>query len=64
MNSQETKPHINVDFFEDLTGDIETPTDANIEDIGHRIRLLREKKGMSVEELSKMIKSVVKNQSG
>ncbi|MDM8542263.1 cupin domain-containing protein [Desulfococcaceae bacterium HSG9] len=54
MNSQETKPHINVDFFEDLTGDIETPANTDIEDVGNRIRLLREKKGMSVEELSKM----------
>ena len=54
MNSQETKPHINVDFFEDLTGDIETPANTDIEDVGNRIRLLREKKGMSVEELSQM----------
>ncbi len=54
MNSQETKPHINVDFFEDLTGDIATPTNTDIEDIGNKIRLLRKKKGMSVEELSKM----------
>ncbi len=54
MNAEESKPHINVDFFEDLTGDIETPANANVEDIGNRIKLLRQKKGMSIEELSKM----------
>jgi len=46
--------HINVDFFEDLTGDISSTKHKNIEEIGNRIKSLREEKGLSLEELSKM----------
>ncbi len=47
-------PHINVDFFEDLTGDISKSAQPSIEEIGNRIRKLREDKGQSLDELSKM----------
>lgn len=45
---------VNVDFFEDLTGDVSGLKDKGIEAIGERIRSLREKKGLSIEDLSKM----------
>jgi len=54
METKRKPPHINVDFFEDLTGDIsETPHDG-VEEIGKRIRILREEKGISLDELSNM----------
>jgi transcriptional regulator with XRE-family HTH domain len=48
------KPPINVDYFEDLTGDIKTSADIGCEQIGDRIRRLREEKGLSIAELSQM----------
>ena len=54
MENKKKPPHINVDFFEDLTGDIsETPRNG-VEEIGKRIRTLREEKGISLDELSNM----------
>ena len=54
MDTKKKPPHINVDFFEDLTGDIsETPREG-VEEIGKRIRTLREEKGISLDELSNM----------
>ncbi len=52
-NEQQT-PHINVDYFEDLTGDISASGPAGVEEIGHRLRSLREEKGISVEELARL----------
>ena len=54
METKNQKPHINVDFFEDLTGDILKSTDKAVEAIGERIKILREEKGLSLEDLSKM----------
>lgn len=54
MEPRDQKPHINVDFFEDLTGDICKPTPEGIEAVGDRIRALREEKGLSLDELSKL----------
>ena len=54
MEIKNQKPHINVDFFEDLTGDISEEAHKGIEDIGKRIRTLREEKGLSLDELSKL----------
>ncbi len=52
MGSKEQKPYINVDFFEDLTGDL-TPAEAQgVEEIGSRIQSLRKSKGISLEELA------------
>jgi len=48
------KPHINVDYFEDLTGDIETPDRAGVEEIGARVKSIREQKGLSLEQLSRL----------
>jgi transcriptional regulator with XRE-family HTH domain len=48
------KPYINVDFFEDLTGAIPETAKEGVEEIGARIRTLREEKGLSREELSNL----------
>jgi transcriptional regulator with XRE-family HTH domain len=54
MEKKNQKPHINVDFFEDLTGDIATSAQTAVEAIGDRIKVLRKEKGLSLDELSKM----------
>lgn len=52
------KPHINVDYFEDLTGQIKEHScslaEGGQEDIGQRIKAIREAKGISLDELSHM----------
>lgn len=59
MRVKKEKPYINVDFFEDLTGDISETEDKPLEhkgsdEIGTRIRKLRQGKKISLKELSKM----------
>lgn len=54
MEKNSEKPHINVDFFEDLTGDIVDRDDEGVEALGQKIKTLREKKGMSLEAMSQM----------
>lgn len=54
MEEQNNRPHINVDYFEDLTGDIKRQAAAGVEDVGQRIRALRRDKGLSLDELSQM----------
>jgi len=54
MEKNSEKPHINVDFFEDLTGDIEARDDEGVEALGQKIRALREDKGMTLDAMSKM----------
>ncbi len=54
METKKKPPHINVDFFEDLTGDISETPRKGVEEIGKRIRILREEKGISLDELSNM----------
>ncbi|MBF0389250.1 MAG: cupin domain-containing protein [Desulfamplus sp.] len=54
MQNSEKTPHINVDYFEDLTGNIEKGSKLDIEDVGIRIKQLREKKGISIDDLAKM----------
>ena len=48
------KPPINVDYFEDLTGDIHTGVEARCDQIGDRIKNLREAKGLTITELSQL----------
>jgi transcriptional regulator with XRE-family HTH domain len=54
MEKNSSKPHINVDFFEDLTGDIVAREDEGVEALGQKIKALRENKGMSLEAMSQM----------
>lgn len=54
MIHDDKNPYDNVDFFEDLTGEINTQEEKNVEEVGKRIQELREEKGVSIEELSKM----------
>jgi transcriptional regulator with XRE-family HTH domain len=54
MQEKNQKPYIKVDFFENLTGEIQVEPEKGVEDIGQRIRKIREEKGLSLEEISKM----------
>jgi len=54
MEKKENTPHINVDYFEDLTGDIDKGETSEVDGVGQRIKELREKKGISIEDLSKL----------
>ncbi|KPA10732.1 transcriptional regulator, XRE family [Candidatus Magnetomorum sp. HK-1] len=52
MEIKDQTSHINVDYFEDLTGKISDPCQQSLDEIGQRIKKLREEKGLSLEELS------------
>ena len=54
MDKQDKTPHINVDYFEDLTGNIENGETGNLDELGQRIKLLREERGISIEDLSSL----------
>ena len=54
MNTDKKKSHINFDFFEDLTGDIQKPTHKAIDSVGVRIKKLREEKGVTLANLSNL----------
>jgi len=54
MENSNKKHHINVDFFENLTGDISATTDKIVDEIGVRVKKLREEKNLSLDELSKL----------
>ncbi|MBF0227385.1 MAG: helix-turn-helix transcriptional regulator [Desulfobacterales bacterium] len=54
MDLKENVHPINVDFFEDLTGDIKNEPTKKVEEIGNRIRSLRQEKGLTLDELSRL----------
>lgn len=54
MTAKGKSPLLEVDFFEDLTAAIAAPAGREVEAIGARIRALRQEKGVSLEELSKL----------
>jgi len=54
MDDKDRKPPINVDYFEDLTGEIATTGETQVEGVGERLSVLRKEKGISLEELSKL----------
>ena len=51
MNENQ-KPHINVDYFEDLTGRISRGESSGLDAVGERVRRLRREKGLSLEDLA------------
>ena len=54
MEEKSRKPFMDIDFFEDLTGEIPAKTSKGVEDVGQRIRKIREEKGVALEELSRL----------
>lgn len=54
MNSNVSLPHINVDYFKELTGEIAQSESVGMTGIGDRIQALRKEKGFSIEELASM----------
>ena len=54
MDIKQKTPHINVDYFEDLTRDLPSQETQSIEAIGDKIKKLRQEKGLSQDELSKL----------
>ena len=54
MEPNRQKPYINVDFFEDLTGEIAETDQKGVDEIGTRVNKLRTEKGLSLEELSNL----------
>jgi len=54
MQEKTKKPHFDFDFFEDLTGDIPLEPPKSPDDVGDRIRKIREEKDLSLDEISKM----------
>lgn len=52
MDVKKEKPHINVDYFEDLTGELPDSETGDTEAIGDRIKTMREDKGLTLDELS------------
>jgi len=47
-------PHTNLDYFADLTGDIKPGEQSDVDEVGKRIKQLREQKGISIEDLSNL----------
>jgi transcriptional regulator with XRE-family HTH domain len=54
MEEKKQKTYFNVDFFEDLTADITKSPERDVEEIGKRIKTIREEKGLSLKEISKL----------
>ncbi|MCP4720847.1 MAG: helix-turn-helix transcriptional regulator [Desulfobacteraceae bacterium] len=54
MEKKDKIPHINVDYFEDLTGNIKDGKAGEVEEVGTRIRQLRRERGISLEDLSSL----------
>ena len=54
MPDEISKPPINVDYFEDLTGEIQPSAESHCDQIGDRIAQVRTEKGLSIAQLSKL----------
>ena len=49
-----SKPYINLDYFEDLTGDIAPLAPSAANPIGQRVRTVREEKKLTLDQLAQM----------
>ncbi len=54
MEEKDRKLFTDIDFFENLTGEIPAETPKGPEDVGQRIRKIRKEKGLPLEELSRL----------
>jgi len=54
MDKQDKTPHINLDYFEDLTGNIKDGEKGDVDEVGKRIKQVREERGISIEDLSNL----------
>ena len=53
MEKKDRPPHINVDYFEDLTGEVGGQGPDAVDEIGRRLKRLRREKGLSLADLAK-----------
>ncbi|MFP4392894.1 MAG: helix-turn-helix domain-containing protein [Desulfohalobiaceae bacterium] len=54
MQSKKDKPpHINVDYFEDLTGEIGASEGMDMQELGEKVRQLRQEQGLKLSDLSR-----------
>jgi transcriptional regulator with XRE-family HTH domain len=54
MTEKDKTRVIDFDFFENLTGDLSAPAAPEVEAVGSRIRALRQEKGVSLEDVSRL----------
>ncbi len=54
MAAKDRPPYINVDYFEDLTGEIPSPEREALDDMGNRLKKIRKEKGISIDDLSNL----------
>ena len=54
MGEKTKIPHTNLDYFDNLTGDIKSSSESDVDEVGKRIKKLRQEKGISIEDLSNL----------
>ncbi len=54
MDTKNQPPHVNVDYFGNLTGEIPNAEKEQAEDIGARIKRIRKDKDISIDDLSNL----------
>jgi len=54
MAKKDKIPHTNLDYFENLTEEIKTRKKNDVDEIGKRIKKLREERGVSIDDLSRL----------
>lgn len=54
QGKKNTPPYVSVDYFEDLTGKIEEAPEQELLEVGSRMRQLRERQGLTIQELSRL----------
>ena len=54
MTKKDKIPHTNLDYFENLTEEIKTRKKNDVDEIGKRIKKLREERGVSIDDLSRL----------